>query len=197
MILPVLVGQAYLLVASRRALPVRHRQSLAAAIVAAPILVTGLPDTLGFVVRMHMPVPSVLEPYRRTVAWQQSEPQQAILATMLTEALYATFADVERLVPPGECVYSVKPAIVGLYGRRRSLLTPPESDAVTFRAAARAGGCKYFVISLLVSPSAPTGYHPLSILRAELTPLAQHTDLFDPQKRLLAMLAKWTPPDAP
>ncbi|MBI4692647.1 MAG: hypothetical protein HY749_01325 [Gammaproteobacteria bacterium] len=197
MILPVLLGQAYLFVAARRALPAEHRPLIAAMLVGVPILVFALPDTVGFAVRMHSPVPALLEPYRRTAAWQQHEPQVAIMETALRQAIYATLADVDRLVPAGECVYSIKPSVASLYGRRRSLQTPPDSDAVAFRAAALAGGCRYFVISLLVSPSARTLYHPLAILRAELTPLAQHPDPFDPRKRLLAMLAKWTPPDAP
>ena len=69
------------------------------------------------------------------------------------------------VVPDGECVYSIKPSIVGLFTHRVARLPPAEeaSDA-SFLEGINAGGCRYVFAIAYVSPTYATPYYPLERL---------------------------------
>ena len=189
MIVPVLLGQGCLLVTRGR--PTPRRVSLGFAVVSLPILAFALPDAAKFVGRLLVPVPEDVRPYVRTGAWQHSDPADALSAVGLRLAAARAFADVERLVPAEDCVYAIKPSVISLYSRRRSEVPPRAADAAAFDAAARASGCRYFLMMDLSSPSYPEPLFPLRLMQDRLAVLALEPHPYRTDQRPIFVLATW------
>ncbi len=159
LVIPVLMYQGlFLLGHLARLFPKYLRFNPAEAIYLIAILLLALPSLALATGRYLQPLPPELEPYRRVGWWYkwywhdnlESDPQWMYYAKLLAEGL----PKVAKGVPENECVFSVKPFIVGTYMRRINKFPPRETlGDVDFLEAIDAKGCRYFFFMNDVSPS--------------------------------------------
>jgi hypothetical protein len=189
-IVPVLLTQALLLlstvpVVTSRGWVVHHRQVLAL----APLLILVVPELALGVQRFTRPLPDDLAPYRQALSWYGAPPREAIDDLISRAAVAQHLRTLDKWMGPGECVYGMKPSIVGFYSGRISF--PPPSARLNdeeFQIAVRTGPCKYFYVMGYISPSFPTPYYPAMRLGDSLRTLSESTSRHDEGRRPIARL---------
>jgi len=189
-IVPVLLAQALLLLSTVPALKsggrvVRHLQVLAL----APLLIVVVPELALGVQRFTRPLPDDLAPYRQALSWYGAPPREAADDLVSRAAVARHLRTLDKWVGPGECVYGMKPSIIGFYGDRISF--PPPSARLNdeeFQAAVRTGPCRYFYVMGYISPSFPTPYYPVMRLGNSLRTVSESTSRHDEGRRPIARL---------
>jgi len=155
----------------------------AAALAGAVPLLVGVVGTLRFAGNFALPLPPPLQAYRWHVQWHLAQLRQPLAQISKVEAWERAYAQVGEVLPPGECVYAVKPALVGLFGQRVSKAPPaPALDAGDFARAVREGGCNAFLLSSATSPSFPTAFYPYERLDSAWTVIATTAALDTPDR---------------
>jgi hypothetical protein len=115
--------------------------------------------------RFAQPVAEPLSAYRRSADWYDTDPVMAQASIVMDKALVDGMRAIPRYVPEGECVYSIKPSLVGFYAGRVSVVPPREYlDDQAFHDALAARGCRYFFTFGFASPSYRTPYYPMERL---------------------------------
>jgi len=123
--------------------------------------VTIAPSLALTVQRYFVPAPDGYELVKHTPEWYGDGPLRSRAALLVAVNLSALH-EVADLVPPGACLFSIKPAVVTLYTGRASYMAPPVN--VDDGAFDHAVGCRYIYAMALVSPSFPEPFYPLKQL---------------------------------
>ncbi len=158
-IIPILLFQvSYLIVNISGTLFRRLRFNPAEIISFAAIILLALPAMALVTTLYFQPVSQDLEPYRRVGLWHSWYWRDSLIP----DYRYADYARVISRglpvvgshIPEGECIYSVKPYLVGFYTKRIGKYPPKEalSDAY-FSRELHQTGCRYFFFMNDVSPS--------------------------------------------
>lgn len=165
-IVPVLLAQgAWLLRALPR--PVFSRIPLNYAHVFGVTLLIGvLPDLVTTVRRATTPLPPHLAPLRSMSDWYAADARLANKEALSGYLIIESLKQARAIVPPGECVYSIKPSIVAYYLDRVSYAPPQKSlDDDAFHAQLREKGCRFLFAINGSSPTFPTAFYPMDRLR--------------------------------
>ena len=127
------------------------------------------PNLIQTAQRFVAPLPGPLEAHRRSVYWYGESQDRAMRSLEFERALLEGYREAEALVPRGDCVFSIKPPLVGFLSHRVSYAPPPErSTAEQFERRLASTPCRYFFMAYNRSPSFPSPFFPLDRLRARL-----------------------------
>lgn len=143
----------------------RYKNLLQAASVVAMLTIV-LPDLVFTYKRFAEPIPEALGDYRRLNNWYLYDKRAAFREIVLYAELTKDMKSLARGVPAGECIYSIKPSVTGIYANRISM--PPPGSALTQEAFAQEmddGPCRYIYMLPFTGYNVKTRFYPLE--RAE------------------------------
>lgn len=196
-LMPLLI--AYLLLAGEALADALRAHGLAAARLAAglPALLSGLvllPGDLQAALR-YQSAASVERPeVRHLPEWYEPDPRMALRQATLHLDLADALGRLGRLIPPGECVFSIKPQTVAWYTRRDSYVTPFEAlDDAPFERWLADKGCGYVLMMAATTEMHPTPYFPAARIPERLEPIETISSLHDGQQTDIAGLARLQP----
>lgn len=107
-------------------------------------------------------MPPELEGFRQSPEWYGTGSRdERLTAIFVLQRLQAGFEELRTRVPPDDCIYSIKPALVGLFAQRISHRSPLPNSSLGLRLDRTAVECRYVHISPLVSPTFPEPYYPM------------------------------------
>lgn len=107
---------------------------------------------------------------KRTAGWYAVDPQTAFYSVLGDKLLIDHVRSIGVHVNQTECVYSIKPSIVGFYANRISVIPPRmQWDDVAVDAYLGRTHCRFFYLMGFASPSFPQAYYPLERLAGRLT----------------------------
>lgn len=168
-IMPVLLAQGVLLLGLLPKLRISQLKIRPVYILFLAVSLIVIPDLVLTIKRFLEPMPEELVEYRRTPGWYEIDPYGAHMNTAASKELIAHLNSLQTVVPENECVYGIKPSIVGYYAGRISTIPPrPHFDQAAFDAYLRKTNCRYFYMVAFSSPSFQEPYYPLARLRASL-----------------------------
>ena len=128
-------------------------------------LMVALPDVALTLQRFQIALPVSLEAYRRDPSFVSGTQMDAVLNANMNRALVTAIKSLSDDVPEGECIFAIKPSIVGYFSGRVSKAPPgsalSESD---FRSALDRAGCRHFLLMNMASPTFNTPFYPLNRL---------------------------------
>jgi hypothetical protein len=163
-LIPFLLAHAWLLTQHVPALRVGKTPINPTYLVLLVLFLLVLPEVLLTAQRFVQPFDAAPEA-RRTRGWYDADPSAARATAVFDKALVDGMRAIPQHVPPGECVYSIKPSIVGFYSGRISVVPPREYlDADTFTKRLTVYGCRYFYTVGFASPSYRTPFYPMERL---------------------------------
>jgi len=169
--IPILLAQGLLLVADtlprlrvdRFAIDFQLLLLVAVSLVVIP----GLLLTIG---RFVAPIPERIETFRRTQNWYVPNPHGALVAGWAGKLLVEHMKEVRKYVPANDCVYGIKPSILGFYARRISVIPPPvHFTDIEFAQYLDQTRCRFFYAFGYDSPSFPVPFYPLNRLQDSIT----------------------------
>ncbi|MHB8536101.1 MAG: ArnT family glycosyltransferase [Sulfuricaulis sp.] len=132
------------------------------AMVMAAIFIVALPNLALTLQRFLQPLPLGLENMRRSPYWYGPKFSQVLLDIRHIHVLSEHMESIREQVPVTECIYSIKPSIVGLYTQRRVFAPLPSTASdEEFKAMLNSGPCHYFFVVNETSPSYPERLYPL------------------------------------
>jgi hypothetical protein len=109
----------------------------------------------------------LLGDFQHDLAWYNEDRELATTGVEFDQALIRGMRGAATSIPENACVYSIKPSILGFYGRRIGMVPPkPRLNDGEFAAALAADGCKYFFLIGSVSPSYQVPYYPIERIGA-------------------------------
>lgn len=168
-ILPVLLATA-----AQCLMPIQPAGAAIRAGLALALLILVLPQTAFNLLRLGIPETAALSPYKHFNVWYTPDPKNAVFGMQWAAAVTGLLKSLPALVPPGECILSIKPALTALYSHRASY-SPPAGSVPdrAFWAELRAQHCRYDLVLDAGSPAFPGRFYPLSrllpVLRKRLT----------------------------
>lgn len=172
-IVPVLMVQGLLLLSRFPQITFNQRRIHSGYLVMLAVALVTISQLLLTVNRFLQPLPSELTSLKHTVDWYMLDPVEARSNVIFEELLTEHLKSLSHVVPDGECIYSIKPSIVGFYANRISLVPPRERlDDRAFDAALQAGSCRYFYLMGFTSPSYHTVYYPSQRMGSSLEVLS-------------------------
>lgn len=125
-----------------------------------------LPDISLTAQRFMTPLPDSLQEFNRDRAWYRGGLAEAREIIAFQEALIRGMRDLEPLVDEDDCIYSIKPSFVALFARRRSMFPPhPPATSNDDRGALADSNCRYYFMTIFVSPTFASPYYPLEQLK--------------------------------
>jgi len=143
------------------------------------ILLLALPAFALAIARHQESVSPELESFRRA-GWWYSWYAYGNFATRYEDMKYAKvltegLPTIAKAVPHNECLYSVKPYIVGFYMHRASKFPPAETvDEARFNEILDTVGCRYFLFTADISPSvSENSFYPMYRLDGRVQLLAE------------------------
>jgi len=147
-VLPLLAFYIYLGLAGL----IRHRtyRIFCISIILILTCMIGLPESWNIIQMATTSVGKDLDPYRRNRSWLSSASQeQAVKNAKGTKMLLTSLQEMQKFIPPDDCVYSVYTALVMLHSHRISgaLPTPDVTDEEFDRHTA---DCRYIIALPLV-----------------------------------------------
>ncbi len=157
----------------------------AAPIVMLACALTFLPNLLTTLSRFNEPPPASGEA-RHNPSWYEPAPREQRESGMAAESRFLYSLKVlSEWVPAGECVYSIKPALLGFYADRVSHRTPlPE------RGIADNGRCRYVFMVPFMSPTYSEYFYPMRAWSERIQVLQVTTmQAGDPQSPAIGILA--------
>lgn len=176
-ILPILLMQGVLL-ATNATRPIAAKAPLARTVPAAVLLIPALlaaPTLLLTIQRFQTPLPPNLEAYKHTSGWYAPDPRKAANQIQFSAAFEGSFAPVKRVVPPGACILSIKPPIVGYLANRMSAAPPLANLGPSeFNEAIRKSACRYLYLSPFTSPTFPEPFYPAKRLGSTMSEVAAY-----------------------
>lgn len=138
------------------------------ALLAAMLLLVA-PGLLLTIKRYMQPMPADLEAFRYTARWYVDDPRLALENLMSDKLLVDHMRQLREVVPPGDCVYSIKPSLTALFGDRISLTPPREYlNDQEFERSISESGCRFFYLMTIVTPSYGVPLYPAARLPERL-----------------------------
>lgn len=133
------------------------------------ILLVILPDLFLTGARFMAPLPKELVEYRRMSRWYYIEPDEARASIIMSAALAKHMKSLQSIIPEKDCIYAIKPSVVGYYSGRISVIPPrPDFNDAALDAYLKKSDCRYFYMMSIFSPSFPEPYYPLERLHESL-----------------------------
>ncbi len=168
LIFPILLWQTVWML-SRWRWEIRGIKPIDAAVLAI-LMLSLLPELALNMQRFFIPLPSgIPESYRHTEDWYCPNLSDAIFRTQFSAALESNLAHLDKFVPEGECIFTIKPSIVGYLSGRISKSPPNDSmDDASFERALKQQECRFFYLFAFASPSYPVAMYPNDRLRERL-----------------------------
>lgn len=164
-IAPVLLAQCLLLLDSLPPLMLSERRIFLRHLVLLVLAVIATPDLLLTIKRFSLPMPDQIAHFRHSINWYEVDPADAHANVVYDNLLIEHLKSLPAVVPAGDCIYSIKPSLVGYYAGRPSMIPPkPDLDAAAFNTYLRQKRCRYFYLVSFLSPSYQVAYYPLTRL---------------------------------
>jgi hypothetical protein len=164
-IVPVLLAQGVLLIHSSGW--TRHRPGsvvVPALCTSVPAIVL-LPTLLLTIARFAAPVPAGMEVARHSQYWYRTlDTRTGVPTAEFLAAILDDLPKLNRLVPAGECIFSIKPTLVALYSGHMSY-APPEGSTSAAQFSRDIGRCRYAYVLAISSPAFPEPLYPLHRLQ--------------------------------
>jgi len=154
------------------------------------LIIILIPNLILTIHRFNLPVDKYLTPYKRTYAWYNPNPVSALNEVKFTHGLVSSFTDAKNYVPEGQCIYSIKPSIIGLHMERISQRPPYSSveDNKLIKIIEQSN-CKYFYLLPFGSPSYNKIFYPYERLKEKLDIIKIYHSVNN-KDQVLAILAK-------
>ena len=125
--------------------------------------VTIAPSLILTAERFMEPMPSEMEGYRRSAQWYGWGDREARLTAIYQyRRLQTGFEELRDYVARDECVYSIKPSLVGLFAERNSYRSPLPNSSLGKQLDASRVQCRYVHMLAFSSPTFPDGFYPLA-----------------------------------
>lgn len=189
-IVPVLLVQCMLFVAWGLRVARSHIVDWLVPLPLAVLAVIALPDLVLTVQRFNHELPVELAEHRRSRSWYKPNAIEAMRIVALEERILAVLRELPAHVNEEDCVYGIKPSLIGYYAGRRGV-APPRQDVAdaAFYAMLEKQGCRHFVLLPFSSPTYSDPYYPAGRMRDSLIPLpvVGPRDAAAP----VAVLARW------
>lgn len=169
-IVPILLVHGVLLLNLLPRIKVGAADCPPAAVMLLALTLVCMPTLLLTAQRFMQPLPKELASFRRTAAWYAPDSRTALAEIEDDKAMVDHLRSVAAIVPEQECVYSIKPSILGYYAGRISLIPPrPNFSQAGFDEYLRRTGCRFFYLAGFASPSFHLPYYPIQRLPKSLT----------------------------
>lgn len=127
------------------------------------------PDLLFSINRFTDPLALRIGYYRHQLDWYVPDKNNAARNVMFNSYLFDDMRNLGRVVSDDECVYSIKPSVVGLLSGRVSKGYPPDTlEQDGFMKALEKNKCSYFYMANFNSPSYPQQFYPLQRMQEQL-----------------------------
>jgi len=180
-IVPVLLVQCLLLLDSLPPLTLSEHRVLPRHLILLVLAVVAAPDLMLTVKRFSQPMPDQTAQFRRSIDWYVIDPADARANVVFDKSLTEHLKSLPNVVPESDCIYSIKPSLVGYYVGRVSIIPPrPNVDATAFNTSLKQTGCRYFYLMGFLSPSYPVAYYPLARLGDALAVVSVSPGSLDP-----------------
>ncbi len=188
-LVPVLLGELCICAA---ALPVplpKRWASLPALAAIALAVISALPQLIGLIGHFREELPAELEAYRRSPYWQDAAPYDyRLLQLRVRRQIDANLQAIGGATTPQDCIYSVKPSVIGFHARRMSRATPLNLRLVT---VPEQGGCRFVYMLPFATPTYSAALYPLEAWRERLEILqANNIDSQDETSPVIGILAR-------
>lgn len=161
--IPVLIVQMLLALHELKFSYAAHHSSVVVRVPLAVLAITSLPS-LGLAVHRQLePLPQEMESYRQSPEWHGEGGREARLAAIFQyQRWQAGYEQLKLHVPIADCVYSIKPSLVGLFAERSSYHSPLPNTSLGKILEPKAAKCRYVHMVAFVSPTYSEPYYPLS-----------------------------------
>jgi hypothetical protein len=159
---PILVVQLFLALHAARPRLGERFSTLGPRLAVLVLAITVLPS-LALTVRRHMePMPSELAGYRQSPEWYGSGTHEQRLSSVYQyERVQTGFVELGTSVPIKDCIYSIKPALVGLFAQRKSYRSPLPDSALGKQLNPMLTECRYVHMLAFASPTFSEPFYPL------------------------------------
>jgi hypothetical protein len=158
-IVPVLLAQGLLWLKALGARRMPQRPGLPAGLLLGCLSLLLLPSLLLAAGRFRQELPPEFAAARHFPGWYVDDPVKSARLGRSLAAILGDLGSLGERVPPGDCIISIKPALVMLYTGRRSY-TPPPASAGPLEFAQGMARCRYAYLMVYVSPAYPQPYYP-------------------------------------
>lgn len=156
----------------------------------AVVILVVLPSLALTLQRYLQPVPSELADFSRSPRWYAVNPRNALADIIFDSIVVGSLRAWRSIIPEHECVYSIKPSVVGFYADRVGRGPPGEAlSDQQFSLALRQSGCRWFYLVQSSSPSFDRPFYPLDRLRNSLEVL-RVANMPGPTAPTVAVLAR-------
>jgi hypothetical protein len=164
---------------------------LVPALVPAIAAIIALPDCILAVQRFQMDLPPNLEKYRRD-PWILAGTKLDALTNLYTiDATIKAASSLRDHVAEKDCIFAIKPSIVGFYSGRISQAPPASSVSdEEFNSGLNRAGCRNFLLLNMASPSFNTPMYPLNRLTNRFEILRTYRLADDPNAPVAAQTGK-------
>lgn len=190
-IMPVLLVQGVLLLERIPKMRIAKLDLRPVYILFAAIFLIVIPDLALTINRFITPMPVEYADYRRSPKWYYIDQNIARMNVIMSKDLAMHMFSLRTIVPEGECIYGIKPSIVGYFSDRVSLAPPgPNLDQTAFDAYLKKTNCRYFYMMSIFSPSFSETYYPLARMR-ELLKAISMAQVSDNKSLPFGILAEW------
>lgn len=164
-IMPVLLTQGVLLLGRLPKLRIRQRDVRPVYILFLIVSLIITPDLVLTVKRFLEPMPEGIAEYRRARGWYEVDPDRARMNAADSKELVTHLTSLRTAVPENECIYGIKPSVIGYYAGRISMIPPmPNFDQADFDTYLMKTNCRYFYMMGFSSLSFRAPYYPLARL---------------------------------
>lgn len=166
---PVLLAQGVGLLARLPSVVMFGRQQvLVAGLFPAALLLLAAPDLALTIQRFRTGMPAELESLRRDPAWYGDTMAGSLRRVQFERGLIDNLRTLNHFVPEEECIFAIKPSIVGLYTERVALNPPREAVGdQAFWQEIKMTNCHYVYLLPFSSPSFPA-FYPYQRVRPSL-----------------------------
>ncbi len=190
-ILPILLVQGlWLLAKFPRVALMQKRLALVPAVTLAALTVVTLPQLLLHLDRFSMPLPDEVSSFRHSAGWYHPNPIIATYEVYHSARMVAALKNAAALVPPHDCILSIKPSIVSYYTKRVSKSPPAASVPLTeFDRDIQQRRCSYLFLVAFSSPTFNEPFFPLARLNGRAV-ILEETRLVGEDSPAVAILAR-------
>jgi hypothetical protein len=190
-ILPILMVQGFWLLGKLPGFDVmRKRIALAPVVTLTALALVTLPQSLLHLHRFTTPLPTELLPFKHTAGWYHPDANIAAYQIHHSARVAAALKTAGTLVPPDDCILSIKPSIVSYYTKRFSKSPPAGATPITdFNREMEQRSCSYLFLVAFSSPTFNEPFYPLGRLNGRVVVL-EETRLAGADSPTVAMLAR-------
>ena len=181
-IIPLLLVQTSILLQHSKILTYKNKYSVGNIVMAAILLIIIFPNLLLTINRFNTTIDEFLIPYKHTYVWYTPDYSSAIDGVKLNHVIISSITEAREYVPTDQCVYSIKPSVIGLYMERISRTVPDQNiNDADFKNILNQSNCQYIYLMSIQSPSYEKPLYPLERIIDDMNILKIH--YLDEQKK--------------